>query len=544
MSDGSVDIHLNVPQLRSQIVNAHEEYGIWGRGTGKSEGILAPKQAKNVFLMPRSLGVNVGATFQQILTRTLPAIVKAWENRGYKRDQHYFIGQFAPKSWGWARPWHSPLDPKYFIHWISGSGIQLISQDGHGMSNGISADWIHGDEAKFLDVQKLNTELLPINRGNNHLFGHLPEHHSLVFTSDRPTNSRGAWLLEKKKLNNPKLVETIINIQYEVNVLSESMKYATQEQALRIRATINRHEVNLALLRKKCIYYHEASSLDNIHALGIDYLKQMKRNLSDFEFRTSILNQEVFQNSKGFYPNLDEDIHLYESFDYQQFELNGYDFDKYQGNKYLQDADVVRSAPLDIAIDYGASINFMTVGQEPFPGQYNIINQMFVLHPGTLANVIEQFTNYYKPHKRKEVNYYYDHTAIGQKADGSKTWADQVEEKLQAAGWTVNKIYTGQAPGHEVKYRFFAEMMGEKDTPLPVVRINRTNCPDLIKSMRDAQWLQGREGFKKDKSSERRDSVPQQHATHGSDSFDMLVYGRSKASFKAQQSEFMDNIIG
>ena len=58
-------LHFNKPQLRSIMIGAPDEYLVAGRGTGKSEGVLAPKSA-NCYLrtMPRGTGVFVGATYK------------------------------------------------------------------------------------------------------------------------------------------------------------------------------------------------------------------------------------------------------------------------------------------------------------------------------------------------------------------------------------------------------------------------------------------------------------------------------------------------
>ena len=64
------EIHFNIPQLRSMTVFAPEEWAVLARGTGKTKGIIAPKSERLLHMMPRCTGVIVGATFQQILTRT------------------------------------------------------------------------------------------------------------------------------------------------------------------------------------------------------------------------------------------------------------------------------------------------------------------------------------------------------------------------------------------------------------------------------------------------------------------------------------------
>lgn len=539
----SKTVHMNIPQMMVNIVAARETWCVWGRGTGKSEGVLAPAQLRNVQSMPRSLGINVGATFSQILVRTLPAVIKGWEKLGYRRDEHYFIGHYAPKEWRWDKPYFAPIDGRYIIHWYTGAAILMVSQDGHGMANGISADYIHGDEAKLLNYDKLKQELFPVNRGNNQFFAHLPQHHSLLFTTDRPTSPKSMWILEKAKLHNQELVDLIITLQYKLNELHAKWSSFSADSQ-RVHGTrVRELEKQLALLRMACVYYSEASSLSNIHALGEDYFKQMKRNLPKFEFETSILNMASKMNDRSFYPMLDENVHTYEKYSNSFFENTGYDLEKLSTDDCRKDGDCDSEQSLDISIDYGAVINIMAVGQQAGTRQENIIKEFFVSSPRILDHLIDDFVRYYRFHRNKVINYYFDHTAIASSAASTKSFRDIVVERFQRAGWQVRQIYTGQAPHHEEKYLFWNDVLAEESATLPVFRMNRANCPSLKKSMEDAGVKQSDEGFKKDKSSERNKNIAPEFATHGSDAVDMLMWGKFKSGFQREESTFIPNII-
>lgn len=537
----SKSIHLNRPQLKVNLVAAREIYCVWGRGTGKSEGVLAPAALRNIATMPRSLGINIGATFAQILTRTLPAIIKAWEAYGYRRDEHFFIGHYAPKSYGWDKPYFAPVDARYLIHWYTGTAIQMVSQDGVGMSNGISADFIHGDEAKLLNHEKLKTETFPILRGNSQYFGHLSQHQSIIFTTDRPTSSSSQWILEKAKEHNEEFVKLIIEIQCRINHLMLNMSGFSEKGKKEARYEVATWEKKLNLLRMNTIMYSEASSLENVHVLGENYFKQQKRNLSKFEFETAILNLKPRTTEKSFYPLLDENIHTYESYNHSHFEAVGWDLDKLMMEDSRKDGDADGTKPLDISIDYGASINIMAVGQQKGDSQENIIKEFYVKSPGILQDVLEEFVKYYRFHRCKQIYYYFDHTAIASFAHTSTSYRDLVVSSLKKSGWEVYEVYTGQAPQHAEKFEFWNKVLSEKEQGLPSFRMNRGNCPALKKSMEDAGWIQTSEGFKKNKSAERNASVPQEYATHGSDAVDMLMWGKHKKGFQRAGSDFIPN---
>lgn len=54
-----------------------------------------------------------------------------------------------------------------------------------------------GPEAKFLNYEKIKSEVDPANRGNRQYFGNCPHHHSVSYSTDMPTASMGKWILDK-----------------------------------------------------------------------------------------------------------------------------------------------------------------------------------------------------------------------------------------------------------------------------------------------------------------------------------------------------------
>ena len=61
----------------------------------------------------------------------------------------------------------------------------------------MSLDWVIGPEAKFLNYEKIKSEVDPANRGNRQYFGDCPHHHSVSYSTDMPTASMGKWILDK-----------------------------------------------------------------------------------------------------------------------------------------------------------------------------------------------------------------------------------------------------------------------------------------------------------------------------------------------------------
>ena len=309
-------MHMNKPQLRSKAIDAPTEIAVMGRGTGKTVGILARKTSEKYFgTMPRSTGVILGATYTQLTSRTLPELIKGLQMFGYQMDHHFVWGRPPEKwkkKWKWKGPYAPPIDYKYVLSWWNGAIAKLVSQERPGSSNGISIDWIIGDELKYINEQKLNTELLPANRGIIPEFADNPYHHGMTFTTDMPVGTSGRWIFEMEKKMDREKVNQIWELQvckFQLNhLLKKETRKLFRDELIK---QINVLDDEMNDLRRGLLYYHEASTLDNIHALGMDYIKQQLRDTSPFQFDTQILNLRPLRLEDGFYPDFDEEMHGY-----------------------------------------------------------------------------------------------------------------------------------------------------------------------------------------------------------------------------------------
>lgn len=544
-------IHLNKPQLRSALINAPEEFAVLARGTGKTKGIIAPKSAQYLDMMPRCVGVFVGATFQQILTRTLPPVVAGWERMGYKHGIHFLIGQKPnprwKEMWNWQGPYHMPFNYEYFISWWNGAGIQLISQDRAGSSNGVSIDFIMGDEAKLLNEKRLKEELFPANRGiYRDLVGN-PHHHGKTFTTDMPVGTAGRWILNKREEMDPVRLQGIITLLIRKHEINAKLSQ-TRDQSLLHKYGKVLLEIDKALnvLRKNFIYYHEASALDNLDALGIDYIKEELRSLSRFEFLTAILNKRPYKLEDGFYPMLDEEKHGYFAYDYRHFSQAGYDFELLSKfDDCRKDNDVDKGSALHIALDFNRRIWPLVVGQphritaELY--ELRVLKGFHSLFPESLPHVLDQFAEYYKYHPKKVVYFWYDHTALGETRQQIR---QDIVDGLRARGWTVVERYIGKAEDHVLKYKNIYNYLAENGTHPWQVRFNRDNCKYLLLSMYQAQAVETEGGFKKNKQTERDPKFPAEESTHYSDAFDTLLFGvcRSGLGYDDGDEDLRDSI--
>jgi hypothetical protein len=517
-------IYLNDMQMDGAIVNAQSEIGECARGTGKTTGRLSVKSADTfVKTMPRSTGAIIGATYNQILTRTLPELVKGWQMLGYDMDHHFIVGKTPTDRWKsmwyWKPPYSPIFDFKYAVTWYNGATFRLVSQDRPGSGNGMSVDHHLGDEAKLLNEQKYRTEFLPANRGYVREFANNPHHHGYILTTDMPVGTAGRWILDMKKSMNVEKVDQIKQYQLLIAKLKTAKGWKENPKVLR---AIQEVEDIINDCRRNLLHYYEYSTLTNIYALGVDYIYQQMRDTSVSQFETQILNLKPQRVEDGFYPDFDEEYHGYFANDNDVLDKMGFDMSLIKQLNCLRDTDVAMDQPLHIALDYNRRIHPLEVVQL-FPGEIRHINALEALYPHKLKDVLQTFIEYYKPKLYKVVYYWYDHTAVG---DQNETRiCDDVINTLRAAGWAVIPMYFGHAVSHEAKYRMWGNLLLEKGKYDKKFRTNRERCDHCITSMNRAPAIQNKDGFGKDKSSERKENVPANEATHHSDALDMVVWG-------------------
>lgn len=539
-------MHFNKPQLRSMAIDAPTEIAVMGRGTGKTVGILARKSAQRYFgSMPRSTGVILGATYTQLVTRTLPELIKGYQMLGYQYEHHFIFGKSPTekwkKMWKWKAPFAPPLDYKYVMCWWNGAVAKLVSQERPGSSNGISIDWIIGDELKYINEQKLNTELLPANRGIIPEFEGNIYHHGQTYTTDMPVGTGGRWIFEmENKMDRDKVnqIWEIQTVRFQFEQLRKKETRQLYQQELNKQIEILDAEMND--LRRGLLYYHEASTLDNIHTLGAEYIKQQLRDTSSFQFDTQILNIRPLRLEDGFYPDFDEEVHGYfaENEDY----FNNLEYDPFGISlDCRKDKDLDSNAPLHIGMDYNRRIWPISVGQVK-NDEIRSIKGIHVLYPLKLKDAVQKFCDYYKFHKRKFVYYWYDHTAIGEMNE--TRMCDDVTAVLRKNGWVVQEMYIGQQPGHEIRYRMWGDLLTKTDKYKYKYRINRECCDKLILSKSLAQAEQRKDGFGKDKRTEKDPKFPAEESTHYSDAEDTWVYGVLESSlYKGDESHGSGGMI-
>ena len=336
-----------------------------------------------------------------------------------------------------------------------------------------------GDEAVLLTYDRLFNNVLTTNRAKKEIFKGKSMLHAEIFVSSVAMTKKGEWFTNREKM---------------------------------------------AIENPKEYTFIKASSKVNIHNLKPGWIEKMRREaLSKTMFEAEILNIRPGKIADGFYAQLSKKN--YYKYKYDIDALGDLTENYVPSSKY--DTDLVRGVPLQFNLDFGGRINCGTVSQYlESQGEIRFIKEFFAKNPDKLSDMVKQFIDYYKHHQSScnVVHLYHDRSGYKSEANSKTTLAEDVENALRSAGWIViNQTPNTNNPEHIQKFRLINEILSEQNPRLPIVRINENQCPNLIISMENAP-LTSDDAFKKDKSSERSSTIPQEHATHFSDTLDYCLF--------------------
>lgn len=370
-------VYLNQKQVEFAQAQQKTKLAIWGRGTGKSTMISAIHRQRLKHL-PRAKGFLSSTTYNQISTKTLPAIKSMWESMGLKQDVHYVTFKKPPKSFG--RPHQQPDSFKNVITFFNGYTIECLSMDRPDLARGGSYDFGDVDEAALIKQEDLSRVLIASIRGNKHRFNHYL-HQGLNLYTSMPWKSTGKYLLE-----------------YEQKAELEAHKF----------------------------YYSEANVYDNVDILGLDGINRMKDTMTYLDFEIECLNRRITKVADMFYHAFDEVKNIY-STKYQ------YD-DQEEGITTQGRHDIRPDALLDISLDFSGWFNCMTIWQ-PKHDTDNCVDSMYVKGNEKLKDLIEKFAIKYAGHEFKYVRIWGEPRGHNRRANSTETLFQEVQRILLDFGW-------------------------------------------------------------------------------------------------------------
>lgn len=512
--------YLNRAQQEALAVAANTEVDICGRRFGKSFGIVSLRVMRNVQFMPGSTGCFVASSYKQAHTRTLPAALSGLAEFGWQDNLHYVIGRKPPVKLGYGRPIIPVSNYDNIVSFYNGAQMMIVSQDVKMSSNSATFDWVIGDEAKGLDFQKLKDETFPANGGTRRYFSDCPWHHGILFVSDMPVQKSGRWLLNYREKSNPEVIDAIKAL------LARRWAVAVGPDTPERKYQLSSIDKLLADLRRIAVFYREWSTFENIDVVGLNYIRQMKRDLPFLVFQTSILSKRIERLRDGFYPNYNYQKHTYIANNNSL--LQGLPLGQGQDLGCLLDADLDLKAPIAVAFDFNANINWLVAGQRN-GDTLQVINSFYVKYQRKLRELVDDFCQYYRSHLSKEVIFYYDSTALGSNyAVSDKDFCAVILEQFSLHGWQVEPVFIGKPMRHSDKYQILDD--GFKGAKGLRPMFNREKNEALLTAISLAEVKVGYGGFQKEKGGEKlaeTEDDPLELRTDGTDAFDTLYLGNT-----------------
>lgn len=517
-------VYFNRKQAEFALIMPNSATVMAGRGSGKTTGISVPWIMRNVIEMPRAMGGIVGKSYAQLLTNILPKFIASLEELGYKEGIHYWVGK-RPSNPLVPRSIYEPISFARSITFCNGHCLLLISQDKKSPANGIDLQHLWIDEARLINYPELSDKLLPAVRGLRHLFQGCSGYLGVLYTTDKPRRSEAAWLYEFKGKHNEELKNEVVKLKLLEIELSSKLEATVSDRTIaKLNKQIAAVRDELRAKRSGLNIYFEMATADNLDIIGPEAILKLKEELSDEDFKRSVLNLDDQNMTDSFYSQFDQEKHMIDN------DNHDYISNLVASRNLKRDCrwDVFGNTdrPLYIGMDYNANINCMVVGDKyNYRGQdhLNVCNVLFVKAPDTVAEVVDQFIVYYQHRQNKTVHYYYDHTAVQRNAVGTPLVKDVVIKRLQANGWKVIDRSIGKALTHNERYRMFEQILRQEHRELRLSFAD-ANCQQLLVSMASAKAIKKGDLIVKDKSSERRAGKPED-ATHLSEALDSLVVG-------------------
>jgi hypothetical protein len=521
-----------------QLIQPKDLFLVAGRATAKTSEIIAQRSMDIMYDMKHSQQVLVSDTYVNCLKNIVPTLFEGWERKGWINGRDYVTDRRPPDHF---LKCYKPTES--FKHTISTKlGVRLIlgSLDQPSGLAGNSFQHMYGDESRLLKFQKLK-KLDPAIRGEHAQFGHSPYYRGRTFTTDMPNILDGDddWITLREKDMNIEQIKVALKIGVILNDIRKEM-YNAQIDGDKIKVELLKK--NLARwtekwvrVRKNSTFYYTVSSFVNADILQEGFFRDTFKALGVDEFKSAILSLKVnITKGEKFYGQLNENHFYDDGVDnrvYENFLLSDI------STKLVETCDALRyldkNAKLECGIDFGEMTSMVTAQLQG--NHFFCLKEFFTLAPESSRELSQQFRDFYRNHRRKELDMYYD-PAGNQYHSIKRDWANEIKDVIencngQPTGWIVNlKSEKRVSIFHEAEYNFAKVFMDETNPLLPKLKIDKLQCKHLKSSLELSKMITksdktGSRSIHKDKSSEKLAMhLRPMYSTNFSDAFKYLIY--------------------
>lgn len=523
-------------KLLVDLISPKDLYLIAGRATAKTSDIVAERSMAIAEDMPRSYQLFVSDTYVNALTNVQPALIEGWQRKGWREGIHYVTDKRPPGHF--KLPYKPPLSYKHTISIYNGVFYNLGSLDQPSGLAGSSYQHRYGDEARLLKKKKLDRST-PALRGEYAAFGHSVFYMGNTFTTDMPNIllKDDDWILQMEKEMDQEQIELALQAALKLNEVKLEIISRKQagdfSQMKRLQRSLAEWTKYWTMARKDSVFFYAVSSLVNVDILTDGYFTSNIKALGYEEFRSAILSFRVMvSQGEKFYPNLEEH-HFYDD-----GTLISY-FDRFAITDSIEDSSlslkyIDHNQKIEAGVDFGDMCS-MVSGQHRGNSLY-ALKEFYTLPPQNEDDLGEKFREFYKHHKVKVLDLYYDRSGnqnqkVKRDRAGFLKNAIEYDKAGSSTGWVVNLQSLNQSTIYqEEEYNFAKVMMSGTNDRLPKLLIDKYKCKCLKSSLELAKIVvktdkNGSRSIHKDKSSEKlpMPSRPM-YSTNFSDAFKYWIY--------------------
>lgn len=478
---------------------------IAGRGSAKTTDLLAERLIEMAYDMPGAPVVWVSDTYTNLQKNVLATLLEALESKGFKEGIHYVMNKRPPEFTAselesiepkyreqFWKPYNKLATYKNTMIFFTGLNVTFGSLDVPASLAGRSYVHIFGDEVKYFKESKIGN-LLKAIRGYTAKFGHSVFYRGQTFTTDMPNTANIGeydWILRQgKKMKSSALsmvLQTALVANQALGELLAAKQSGKTDEVIKKKRVYERwmdRWNKIRLFPDAHTFFYIASSFVNADILGEEWFEDGKN--SDLgDFNTAVLSMPPgLQNGDRFYSNLSE----------RDFYMDG--TDPYWGEQFgvMEEHDcrelkyLNKDKPLDGGMDFG-NMNSLSIAQEDAKRNYRILKFHYTLAPEWFTDLAVDIRKYYKPHRNKVLNLYYDRAANNLKKVGvdyasqfkkAMEW-EEIDGKEVKTGWTVILHSENQGNiGQNEEYNFMQQLFARSVKTLPRVLIDFFHCKPL-----------------------------------------------------------------
>lgn len=508
-TDNNVDIrYTSWVKMMFDLVSPKNLFAIAGRGAAKTSDIVAERSMTINEDMPGAYFAFLSDTYVNALDNIVPSLIEGWKRKGYKKNVDFVVDEAPPTHF--KIPYKEPEAYKHTLSTRFGNFYKLISMDVPTSSAGNSYQHVFIDEARNIDFAKAK-KLVPALRGYP-AFGHSVFYRGFTATTDMPNVAEGDfdWILDREKDMNVDQIKTILQTAIVLNDVKCEIYNAVRDKDYNkvklLQKQLERWLVRWTRTRKDSTLFYMVSTLANVDILTPGYFKDQLDALGPEEFKSAILTlKPTLKKGEKFYGTLGNH-HFYDD-----GIIPGY-YDKFKIGDSVEGTSLAlkyinHNQDLDAGVDFGNMCS-MILGQEIGNFIY-ILKNIFTLAPEHTKELAYRFTEFFKHHKRKVLNLYYDRSG-NQNASIKKDYATELADFIRERGWVVNLMSKTQGIIYqEEEFNLMKQFFGGYNNDLPNVLIDKFQCREFKSSLQLAKTKMsknrrtGSTMIQKDKTSEK-----------------------------------------